>query len=306
MLRPSLAATRCNFSAVALDQFGNAFQPTFNWSVVSGGVGTISGSGLYTAPAAGTGVATVRATLDGVSGTASVTVEDAGVADHDFAQPPVGTGPSAYEYDPSDSPWTFTGTAGVAGNSSLFTAGNPNAPQGTQVAFLQEYGTVSQTVTLAAGNYNLSFVAAQRGSGNASSQTFAVEFDGNPLGYFTPAGSNYAAYNTITFVASAGAHTISFVGIDPDGLDNTALLDQVRISPVVVGYGFELASIADGTYQVAPAGTPLTWAGNAGIAANGSALGNPDARRAATSLSCWATAAASKTRRAASRPAPTA
>ena len=102
-------------------------------------------------------------------------------------------------------------------------------------------------------------------------------FDGNPVGTFTPAGSSFAAYNTSTFAASAGAHILSFIGLDPDGGDNTALIDQVHLGAVVASYGFEAAGVAAGTYQVAPAGTPLAWAGDAGIAADGSALGNPDA-----------------------------
>jgi hypothetical protein len=63
------------FTGTAMDQFGNALstQPAFTWSVVSGS-GTISSSGLYTAPASGTGSATVGAAIGSVNGTASVTV----------------------------------------------------------------------------------------------------------------------------------------------------------------------------------------------------------------------------------------
>jgi hypothetical protein len=64
------------FTATAQDQFGRAMatQPSFTWSVDSGGVGgTVSSSGLYTAPSS-TGSATVRATAGSMSGTASVTV----------------------------------------------------------------------------------------------------------------------------------------------------------------------------------------------------------------------------------------
>ena len=64
------------FTASALDQFGRAMaaQPSFTWSLDAGGVGTISTSGLYTAPSSGSGSATVRATAGSSSGTASVTV----------------------------------------------------------------------------------------------------------------------------------------------------------------------------------------------------------------------------------------
>ncbi|MGC8639007.1 MAG: Ig-like domain-containing protein, partial [Isosphaeraceae bacterium] len=68
------------FTATALDQFGNAMasQPTFAWSVGTGG-GTISSIGLYTAPSA-TGTATIQATAGSMSGAASVTVANAPAA----------------------------------------------------------------------------------------------------------------------------------------------------------------------------------------------------------------------------------
>ena len=46
-------------------------------------------------------------------------------------------GAGNWQYAPSGSPWTFSGTAGVSGNDSAITAGNPTAPQGSQVAFVQ-------------------------------------------------------------------------------------------------------------------------------------------------------------------------
>lgn len=63
-------------AAIARDQFGNALatQPTFDWALDAGSVGTISATGLYNAPATGTGAATVRATTGGKSGTATITV----------------------------------------------------------------------------------------------------------------------------------------------------------------------------------------------------------------------------------------
>jgi hypothetical protein len=71
------------FTATARDQFGQALsaQPGFAWSIDAGGIGgTISNSGLYTAPPTGSGQATVRATAIGISGTALVTVSTAPAA----------------------------------------------------------------------------------------------------------------------------------------------------------------------------------------------------------------------------------
>lgn len=68
------------FMATALDQFGNALaaQPSIDWSVDAGGVGTVDQTGLYTPPGAGAptlgGTAVVRATSGAISATADVTV----------------------------------------------------------------------------------------------------------------------------------------------------------------------------------------------------------------------------------------
>jgi len=63
------------FTAAALDQFGLAMasQPTFTWQVNSGG-GTISKTGLYTAPSSGTGNFVVKVSANGKNASAKVTV----------------------------------------------------------------------------------------------------------------------------------------------------------------------------------------------------------------------------------------
>jgi hypothetical protein len=65
------------FQAVALDQFSQklASQPTFAWSIASGGVGSINSSGQYTAPSSETGSATVQAKSGNVTGPATVTIQ---------------------------------------------------------------------------------------------------------------------------------------------------------------------------------------------------------------------------------------
>ena len=64
------------FAATALDQFNNpmVIAPAFTWSVDPGSVGTVDGSGLYTAPLSPVGSATVRATSGTISGTAAIQV----------------------------------------------------------------------------------------------------------------------------------------------------------------------------------------------------------------------------------------
>src|SRR5205085_8082033 len=75
-----------------------------------------------------------------------IRVSDAALGDPGFENPSQGSGNSTY--NPSGSAWTFLGGAGLAGNGSSFTAGNPPAPQGAQVAFLQSSGSsISQATT---------------------------------------------------------------------------------------------------------------------------------------------------------------
>ena len=140
-------------------------------------------------------------------------------------------GAGQFQYRPTGSPWTFSGSAGISGNNSGFTSGNPPAPEGAQVAFLQGTGSFSQTVTgWAAGSYALTFDAAQRGNHQASQQDFKVLVDGVVVGTFTPSGTSYQAYTTAAFTVTAGSHTITFQGLDSAGGDNTAFVDQVAIS----------------------------------------------------------------------------
>jgi uncharacterized repeat protein (TIGR01451 family) len=208
--------------------------------------------------------------------------------DPGFETPSVGSGPSAYVYDPATSPWSFVGQSGVSGNGSGFTSGNPNAPQGSQVAFLERTGSASQAVTLTAGSYVITFSAAQRATYQSSSQTFQVQIDGVSIGSFTPASTSYAGFTTSVFTVTAGAHTIGFVGINPSGGDNTAFIDQVAIAApppppptTLQDPGFETPSVGSGpsAYMYDPATSPWSFVGQAGVSGNGSGFtsGNPNA-----------------------------
>jgi hypothetical protein len=122
----------------------------------------------------------------------------------------------------------------VAGNGSAVTSGNPNAPQGTQVAWAQNGGTINQAVSFGAGSYTVSFEAAQRGN-YPSNSTIQVQIDGKTVFYTTPTGTSYAAYTTGSFTVTAGSHTLGFVSVS-DSAGSTALIDQVSIgvAPAIV------------------------------------------------------------------------
>ena len=153
------------------------------------------------------------------------------IGDPGFEQVVVGSG--HFQNDPTGSPWGFTGSSGISGNNSGFTSGNPPAPQGAQVAFLQQYGSFSQRVTgWAAGSYVLTFDAAQRGNFGVSQQDFEVLIDGSVVGStFTPSSTSYQSYSTVAFpVTGTGAHTITFQGLDSAVGDNTAFLDTTTLT----------------------------------------------------------------------------
>jgi len=107
------------------------------------------------------------------AGGASVTIPNSS-----FEVPSLGAG--KHQYDPVGGSWTFSGDgssptgSGLCGNGSAF--GNPNAPQGTQVAFLQAQGTISQPISglIPGTTYTVTFSGGQR-SGNA--QTWDVKMD---------------------------------------------------------------------------------------------------------------------------------
>jgi hypothetical protein len=73
------AGGKQQFSAAAYDQFAQIFaiQPAFAWSKVSG-IGSISSSGLYTAPGKKTGTTVIQAAASGVTGRATITITRTG------------------------------------------------------------------------------------------------------------------------------------------------------------------------------------------------------------------------------------
>jgi hypothetical protein len=139
---------------------------------------------------------------------------------------------SGFQYNPSVGSWTFTGASpngsGLVANGSGF--GNPNAPQGVQAAFLQEHGTITQSISgFTPGTaYQITFEAAER-PGNA--QTWNVTINGTVIASYNPGSSatSYVTY-TATFTAAAATETLAFVGTDLAGGDNTIFLDDITIA----------------------------------------------------------------------------
>ncbi len=134
------------------------------------------------------------------------------ISDGSFEAPTLAA--RAYQIAPASSPWQFSGDTGVSANGSGFTASNPNAPNGNQVAFLKDNASMIQTVYLQAGVYNLSFLAAQRVSSQTQNQELEVLVDGAEVGLIVPAGSTYSPYQTSNFTVTAGTHSVEFFGYE--------------------------------------------------------------------------------------------
>jgi PKD repeat protein len=191
-----------------------------------------------------------------------------------------GSGYSAYVYNPAYPNFNFAGSSGLAGNGSGFTASNPSAPGGAQVAFIQQQGNVSTTLRFDGGSYRIKALIANRANWG-SGQTVAVLIDGQAVGFWT-AGTNYVQAYSNSFSVSAGNHTLGLAG--QSSADATLLVDQLGIeavatsNAVAVGtFGFENPALSANTYsafQYAPAtvagSQDWVFSGNSGVSGNGS------------------------------------
>jgi hypothetical protein len=104
--------------ATAYDQFGNALasQPTFAWSMNSGS-GSITASGLYTAPTTTGTLATVNASSGSIVGRDTIGVVNSPWTSADIGNPSIG----AYAFDSGTTATTLTGSgSGFNGTSDQF------------------------------------------------------------------------------------------------------------------------------------------------------------------------------------------
>jgi serine/threonine protein kinase len=199
------------------------------------------------------------------------------------------TAPDGYVYGISGSPWTFSGSpgdgSGIVGNGTHFD--NPKAPEGVQAAFIQMHGTISQSISgfVPGGTYKITFSAAQRTPFQHGGQSWNVQIDGKAVGSYNPGAdaTSYVDYSA-TFTATASTHTLSFVGTDLAGGDNTVFIDNVRITAVSsfpADSGFETPTIGTGNHQYNPSGSLWKFNGaspdGSGIVGNGSGFGNLNA-----------------------------
>jgi RHS repeat-associated protein len=90
-----------------------------------------------------------------------------------------------------------------------------------------------------------------------------------------PPSSSYGTYTTSSVSLSAGTYTLTIQGLNPNGGDNTALVDAVKLNTTLVtNGGFETPVLSNGTYVFNPSGATWTFTGTTGIARNNSAFTN--------------------------------
>lgn len=153
------------------------------------------------------------------------------VAQDGFEQPPLPAGQSQVGAI-AGANWQFMKVgldkSGLASNGSPYN--NPAAPEGQQVGLVQRNGTASWTFNApTAGRYRLGLDAAQR---LTNTQRVDVRIDGVSIGELAPADSTFRTHTFDALLLSAGAHTLTLVGLrGPD--DHTLFVDNVRIVSAV-------------------------------------------------------------------------
>src|SRR5207253_2354981 len=137
------------FEQLPLGPGGFSYDPSGSSWTFAGTAGVAGNGGAFTGgnPAAPEG--SQGAVLQGRGGdntafidNVSINAQATSLTDSGFEAVAVAAG--GYVYNPTGSAWAFSNTAGVASNGSPFTAGNPAAPQGSQVLILQGNGSVTQ------------------------------------------------------------------------------------------------------------------------------------------------------------------
>jgi hypothetical protein len=158
-----------------------------------------------------------------------------------FERPKVPAGSSSFDKPsaadqgagPTDVPWVFTGSSGVAVSGGTFATHTvPPTPDGTQAGFVDISGAISQQITFpAAGQYTLTYQEAGVG-------IYAVLLDGVTLVGSRFAPADFAPVTADFSIATAGPHTLMFQDTDPREIASPvpAFIDAVVITPEPVSF----------------------------------------------------------------------
>lgn len=155
----------------------------------------------------------------------SVASTSLSIANASFETPVI----SNFVSGPSGAAWSFTPGAGIGAAGSPW-IGTMQVPAGRQILFLQGTGAATQSFNVAtAGLYRVGLRAAQRPNDGPGRQTIRIRVDGVVRMVVVPADAFRTEYSAVLRLA-AGTHTLEIGGTNPQGGDNSAIVDQVEIA----------------------------------------------------------------------------
>lgn len=156
--------------------------------------------------------------------------------------------------------WSYAGPALVAatGSNAWYGATPPSGQDGAQFVALQQSGILSQSFTASASSATLSWIDTNR-IGYGGNQTYDVRLAAKTLGsYATFAGQPFATRTVaVTGLTVGQSYTLSFVGTNMNGGDNTSFIDKVSLMGTTAAAVPEPASWALMIVGVGAAGAGL-------------------------------------------------
>ncbi|HYO10252.1 MAG TPA: hypothetical protein VER17_14890 [Tepidisphaeraceae bacterium] len=293
------------FAAVR-DQFGQPLEspPAITWSIDAGGAGSVDATGLYTAPASGSGATTVRATAGALSGTAAVTI-----------QAPVGifsntttVGSPALAGSASHSSGTYTVSAGgndIWGTSDQFRFVyiplTGDATITARVASMQNTNTFAKAGVMfrtsldANSPYALNYVSPNSGTRFEYRNTAGGSAAGGSTGLASGAPPTYIRLTRAGSTISA-AYSTDGVNFTTHALTLSAISGMTAGSTVYVGLVVcshntgQLNTVTFDNVTITQPATPLPFTAAIGTSTGSSSASGTTASLTSTGGDIWGTA----------------
>ena len=155
-----------------------------------------------------------------------------------FEAPSVGYGQFRY-WNPSTpsmfaaTGYTFTNGTGLTNNRSGFTGANPNAPQGSQVVFIQGSNAyIEHQFTLSQNGYYRFLVKAALRNRPSERKHLRIYIDNVVVGEFVVTATNYEDKISLPLFLNSGSHRVRIQGVNPIPGDHTVFVDDVRLQRI--------------------------------------------------------------------------
>lgn len=165
---------------------------------------------------------------------------------------PIITHPSGIVQNPSGSVWSFTGQAGLTKNGTSYTSGNPNAPSGSQVLYLENSGYVETSFYFPySGYYRFKFKAAWRQNAALKTKYIRIKVGTEEVGEIEIKSQLYDQYYTLPIQLTSGWKTIRIEGDNPNNPGSyMGFVDDFRIEQLPVLVNYPLMTVQPGTAYV--------------------------------------------------------